>query len=261
MCAIAYIERDRWQTITMNNTAEIAGINIKTGNIELKQDRRQLLLASYPQLGQIQQPEWLEMINQAKIMQFPADTVLFSGSNSCNNFMLILEGCIRIYQTAEDGREMTLYRVFAGDLCVLSLNSMLQNKSFNAIAEAETAIQALVLSETDFYRAMNMSETFRNYVLSTITGRLCDSMYLIQTTAFDHLNMRLACMLGSLFERSQGKVLKITHQELAHELGTTREVISRILKEFERQNCVKLSRGQIELASAEGLNWFTGSAD
>ena len=82
-------------------------------------------------------------------------------------------------------------------------------------------------------------------------------MYMIQNTAFNHLNMRLACMLGSLFERNQGPVLKITHQDLAHELGTTREVISRILKEFERQNCVNLSRGQIELASAEGLEWFS----
>jgi len=245
----------------MNNTAELTGINDKPDNTELKQDRKELLLTSYPLLGQIQQADWLEIINQAKVMHFPPDTILFSGNNSCNNFMLILEGSIRIYQTAEDGREMTLYRVLAGDLCVLSLNSMLQSKSFNAIAEAETSIQALVLSESEFYRAMNLSETFRNYVLSTITGRLCDTMYLIQTTAFDHLNMRLACMLGSLFERSQGQVLKITHQELAHELGTTREVISRILKEFERQNCVRLSRGQIELASAEGLEWFSGSAE
>ena len=222
----------------------------------LSSDRKTELISSYPVLGGIEDPQWIEIINSAKNMNVSPRTVLFSGTTPCNNFMLILNGVIRIYQVAEDGREMTLYRVQAGDLCVLSLNSMLRNRVFNAIAETETDVQALVLSADDFHYAMNSSEVFRNYVLSTLTERLCETMYLIQTTAFNHLNMRLACMLGSLFERNQGPVLKITHQELAHELGTTREVISRILKEFERQDCVRLSRGQIELASAEGLAWF-----
>jgi len=210
-------------------------------------------------LGTIEDPQWINIINSARNMSVSPHTVLFSGTTPCNNFMLILQGVVRIYQVAEDGREMTLYRVQAGDLCVLSLNSMLQNRIFNAIAETETDVTALVLSAEDFHYAMNSSEIFRNYVLSTLTERLCETMYLIQTTAFNHLNMRLACMLGSLFERNQGPILKITHQELAHELGTTREVISRILKEFERQDCVRLSRGQIQLASAEGLQWFSNN--
>ena len=225
----------------------------------LDSDRKAELISSYPVLGNIDDPHWISIINNAKNISVDPNTVVFSGSAPCNNFMLILQGVIRIYQAAEDGREMTLYRVQAGDLCVLSLNSMLQNRAFSAIAETETNVTALVLSAEDFHHAMNSSEVFRNYVLSTLTERLCETMYLIQTTAFNHLNMRLACMLGSLFERNQGPVLKITHQELAHELGTTREVISRILKEFERQDCVRLSRGHIELASAAGLEWFSNN--
>ncbi|VAW67558.1 Transcriptional regulator, Crp/Fnr family, partial [hydrothermal vent metagenome] len=166
-------------------------------------------------------------------------------------------GTIRVYQAAEDGREKTLYRVEAGDLCILSLNSLLKNRSFNAIAVTESSIKVLVISSEGFKRSMNDSETFRDYIISTLTERLCETIYIIQETAFNHLNMRLACMLGGLFERNKGPLLSITHQEIAHELGTTREVISRILKEFEKQNCVKLSRGHIELASAEGLQWFS----
>ena len=211
----------------------------------------------YPLLADITEPDWIDIINSAKRMIINPKTVLSSGSAPCNNFMLILDGVIRVYQTASDGREMTLYRVEAGDLCILSLNSMLQNRSFNAIAETESEVSVLVLTVDDFHHSMNVSEIFRNYVLSTMTERLCEAIYLIQDTAFNHLNMRLACMLGSLFERAQGSVLKITHQELAHELGTTREVVSRILKEFERQKCVNLSRGKIELASATGLEWFS----
>jgi len=240
-------------------SSEVTDMDSSLRRESLSSDRKNALISSYPVLGNIEDPQWINIINSARNMSVTPHTVLFSGTTPCNNFMLILQGVIRIYQVAEDGREMTLYRVQAGDLCVLSLNSMLQNRIFNAIAETETDVTALVLSAEDFHYAMNSSEIFRNYVLSTLTERLCETMYLIQTTAFNHLNMRLACMLGSLFERNQGPILKITHQELAHELGTTREVISRILKEFERQDCVRLSRGQIQLASAEGLQWFSNN--
>lgn len=220
----------------------------------------QTIDATYPELAGIKDKTWIDTIEHARQLEAGPDTTLFSGAATCNNFMLILEGTIRIYQTAEDGREITLYRVNAGELCILSLNSLLKNKSFNAIATTESDIKTLVISSESFKLMMNEIEAFRDYVISTLTERLCETIYLIQDTAFNHLNMRLACMLGGLFERNQGPTLKITHQALAFELGTTREVISRILKEFERQNCVKLSRGHIELASAEGLQWFSESA-
>jgi CRP/FNR family transcriptional regulator len=223
-------------------------------------NRFQQLNATYPQLADIEDSAWLDVIEHARLLEAQPDTTLFSGTASCNNFMLILQGIVRIYQTAEDGREITLYRVEAGELCILSLNSLLKNKSFNAIATTESSVKALVISSENFKQMMNKIEDFRDYVISTLTERLCETIYLIQDTAFNHLNMRLACMLGSLFERNQDRTLKITHQELAFELGTTREVISRILKEFEKQNCVKLSRGSITLSSAEGLQWFSQSA-
>lgn len=219
--------------------------------------RLQELNVTYPELSDIRDPLWVDTIEHAKLMQVESDTTLFSGAATCNNFMFILEGTIRIYQTAADGREITLYRVEAGDLCILSLNSLLKKKSFNAIAVTETPVKALALSSDNFKNMMNSSAMFRDYVINILTERLCETIYMVQDTAFNHLNMRLACMLGSLFERNKGPVLQITHQAIALELGTTREVISRILKEFERQNCVKLSRGKIELASAEGLQWFS----
>lgn len=222
--------------------------------------RRQELNASYPQLADISEKIWSDTIEHARLLEVEPNTTLFSGDATCNNFMLILQGTIRVYQTAADGRQITLYRIEAGELCILSLNSLLNNKSFNAIATTETNVKALVISSDSFKSIMNQIEEFRDYVICTLTERLCETIYLIQDTAFNHLNMRLACMLGGLFERNQSPSLKITHQALAYELGTTREVISRILKEFENQKCVKLSRGYIELTSAEGLRWFSEPA-
>ncbi|HED33157.1 MAG TPA: Crp/Fnr family transcriptional regulator [Gammaproteobacteria bacterium] len=220
-------------------------------------DRFQEIRSAYPELGDIDDTEWQNTITHARVFEAPPETTLFSGDTICDNFMLILDGVIRVYQTAEDGREKTLYRVEAGGLCILSLNSLLKNRSFNAIATAESSIKALIISPENFKRIMNDSEIFRSYIFCTLTDRLCETIYIIQETSFNHLNMRLACLLGGLFERNKGPLLKITHQKIAHELGTTREVISRILKEFERQNCIKLSRGHIELSSARGLQWFS----
>jgi len=222
--------------------------------------RLKKLNATYPELANIIDPLWVETIGNARMITVEPATTLFNGNNDCNNFMLIIEGTIRIYQAAEDGREITLYRIGAGELCVLSLKSLLKKQSFNAIATTESTVKALIINSENFKTMLNKIEDFRDFVLTTLTERLCETIYLIQDTAFNHLNMRLACMLGSLFERNQGSSLKITHQELAFELGTTREVISRILKEFERQQCVQLSRGQIKLASAKGLEWFSQPA-
>ncbi|VAW70569.1 hypothetical protein MNBD_GAMMA10-3151, partial [hydrothermal vent metagenome] len=95
--------------------------------------RFQEIKATYPELGDINDVGWKSTITHARIFEAPPETTLFSGDIPCNNFMLILGGTIRVYQAAEDGREKTLYRVEAGDLCILSLNSLLKNRSFNAI--------------------------------------------------------------------------------------------------------------------------------
>ncbi|VAW58406.1 transcriptional regulator, Crp/Fnr family [hydrothermal vent metagenome] len=229
----------------------------KSSSATPESGRFQKIKAAYPELGEINDMGWKNTITHARMFEAPPETTLFNGNTACNNFMLILDGIIRVYQTAEDGREKTLYRVEAGNLCILSLNSLLKSKTFNAIAVTESSLKTLIISPEDFKRSMNELETFRDFILGTLTDRLCETIYIIQETAFNHLNMRLACLLGGLFERNKSPLLKITHQEIAHELGTTREVISRILKEFEKQNCVKLSRGHIELSSAKGLQWFS----
>lgn len=152
---------------------------------------------------------------------------------------------------------MTLYRVNPGEICILSLNSLIQKQPFTAFAETESAVYGLCITYQDFLTAMRVSEIFSREMLVKLVEHYRDLMGLVQDTVFNHLDMRLACLLGRLFERARSDTLHVTHQELANELGTSREVISRILKDFERQNCIRLSRGKIHLCSAEGLAWFT----
>jgi len=139
---------------------------------------------------------------------------------------------------------------------LLRLNSLLKKRPFQAIAKAESDITVQALSYRDFQLAMQVSDVFRNLVLSRVTDRFFDMAHLVEETVFHNLDMRLACLLGHLFERNQSPTLNITHDNIARELGTSREVISRLLKESERKGCITLARGQIRLASPESLRWF-----
>lgn len=214
------------------------------------------LLSFHPQLAELVDASWLDVLDVADEIKVGPNITLLMQNAPCKDFLLLLEGSIRIFQVAEDGREVTLYRIEPGDTCVMGLNSFLHEKPFAANAITETEIKALRLSLPDFRKAMGVSESFRNHVLGGLTSRFCDMIVSLQDTVFQRLDMRLACLLGRLFERADSDTIKITHMELANELGTTREVISRILKQLEQQGCINLARGQIQVASNQNLEWF-----
>ncbi len=175
----------------------------------------------------------------------PASTELATEGSNCTNFMLLLDGEVRIYQETEDGREMTLYRISPGDVCLMSLNSLIHDRPFRASAKSETEINVVLFSADDFHKAMRVSDAFRMLILSSLVDTVCTMVQSFYDTAFEPLDMRLACLLGRLFERSGTDSLDITHQALSQELGTTREVVSRLLKKLEQKECIVLKRGKI----------------
>lgn len=190
---------------------------------------------------------WQGIVERARFIDAPPAATLASTGTDCSNFMLLLSGSVRIFQHNEDGREMTLYRITPGDVCLMSLNSLIHDRPFRANACAETAISMMLLCADDFRLAMKVSDAFRELILSSLIDTVCTMVQCFYDTAFEPLDMRLACLLGRLFERAGSDTLDITHQELAQELGSSREVVSRLLKKLEQQECVVLRRGQILL--------------
>jgi len=199
----------------------------------------------YPKLADEQAADWLSIIDNAQIMNVPADTMLATVGSDCTSFMLLLDGTVRVYQDDENGREMTLYRISPGDVCLMSLNSLIHDRPFRANAKAETDINIVLFSADDFHKAVKVSDAFRSLIFVSLVDTMCTMVQTFYDTAFAPLDMRLACLLGRLFERAGSDSLDITHQELSQELGTTREVISRLLKKLEQQNCIILKRGKI----------------
>jgi len=205
------------------------------------------LYALYPQLADEANEAWTDILNRSQLIECPENITLATAGSTITGFMVLLDGSVRVYQNTEDAREITLYRINPGDVCLMSMNSLLHDKPFKANAASETAVKMLMISAADFHTAMDASSAFRKLILNNLVDSMCLMAQSVYDTAFESLDTRLACLLGRLFERSKSQPLNVTHQQLSNELGTSREVISRLLKKLELQGCITLKRGQIEI--------------
>lgn len=210
-------------------------------------------LSLFPELARIADEAWREAASAAQDARVPAGATICRPGDPCVNFVLLAEGTIRVFESGEGGRELVLYRVQPGEMCVMTASHLLQQRPYPAVAVAEGDARLVVIPGRHFQDALDRSNSFRSYVMGTLARRLGDVMEVIGQVAFRRLDLRLACLLGRRFGEKNNPRLEVTHEELARELGTTREVTSRMLKEFERLGCIRLRRGYIECLSLEGL--------
>ena len=191
------------------------------------------------------------LVERSRIVSVPAGTVIFGPAKIPDNLLLLLEGTVRVSQTSESGREIVLYRVEAGESCVLTTACLLAQEAYSAEGLAETEIQAAAIPRQVFNDLISASTAFRDFVFAAYAGRITNLFRVIDEVAFGRIDMRLAGRLLTLVDRN-GEI-KTTHQALATELGTAREVISRQLNEFQRRDWIKQSRGLITLLDQESL--------
>jgi len=187
-------------------------------------------------------------------MTVPAGTKVFETGNPCGAFLMVQHGCVRVQMIGETGREIVLYRVEEGQTCILTTACLLSGDLYSAEAVTETETTAIALPTAQFNELLNRSQAFRNLVFDSYGKRISSLVSLVEEVAFGRMDVRLAQLL---LQRSDPEgVLKKTHYDLAVELGTAREVISRQLKEFERKGWIMLSRGQVKISDAEALRGF-----
>ena len=214
---------------------------------------RPALFHELPELASIGGDTWQEALAAAQVLSFPAGTKLVECGEAADKFVIVLKGVVKVFEAGENGREMTLYRVHGGQICVLTLTRLLQRGHRNAQAVAEQDVRLLSLPPEYFDCLMAESEDFRRYLVTSMAHCISGVMQLISEVSFNHLDLRLAQLIRQLADQTSSDSLKITHQALANELGTTREVVSRLLKDFERAGYIKLSRCCIEISNRNGL--------
>lgn len=199
----------------------------------------------------IEEPTRRALEAAAQVVDLPPGQVVFRGGDECRNYLLVLDGSVRVQMTAESGREIVLYRVEPGESCVLTTACLLADEPYAAEGVTETPVRAVAVPAATFRDILGRSAALRDFVFATYGARIADLMLLVEEVAFGRVDLRLARLL---IERRGGDAILMTHQELAQELGTAREVVSRQLKEFERRGLLRLGRGRIAITDVAGLS-------
>jgi CRP/FNR family transcriptional regulator, anaerobic regulatory protein len=188
-----------------------------------------------------------EVLSSLQPLHFEHGKILFRAGDPCQGLPLVLNGTVKVQMTGLSGHSIVLYRMGADDICTLSIGCLMTGDGFRAEAVVEEDAEVFMVPRGLFDRLMDQSADFRLGIMESYGRRLNDLMLLVEEVAFRRMDERLFQWLEARV--GQG-IMTITHQELAVELGTAREVVSRLLKEFERKGMLRLARGKIEFTSS-----------
>lgn len=191
------------------------------------------------------------LARHAHITGLQKGEALFRTGDVCDSFILVISGALKVQKITPDGHEIVLYRVDKGEECTLTSTCLLGGHYYPAEAVAESESEVLLLSRSHFFQLLEQQPLFRSMIYKNIEHGMSGLLDLVQEVAFDQMDHRLAVAL--LKQSHSDAIIQTTHHDLASDLGTAREVVSRLLKEFEHHGWVKLHRGSIEIVDKRAL--------
>lgn len=196
----------------------------------------------------------LEALHQhASRVQLPAGEYICHEGDRCEHLPLVLSGSARVFKNSDTGREITLYYLAEGDGCILTASCILSSLDFPATAVTVSDVEALVIPAAVFHRWMGTYEVWRSYVCGLLARRLGGVVALVEEVAFRRLDVRLAEHLARRSDELRSEAVATTHEAIASELGSSREVISRLLQDFQREGVIELGRGRIRVLDPSAL--------
>lgn len=192
-----------------------------------------------------------EFREKTYVSRIPAGKDVFVEGDEAESIALLLSGSVRVYKIGESGREITLYHFGNGESCILTANAILSRRSFPAIATVESEVEAVMIPADVFRDWIKRFDLWRDFIFKLLYDRLSTMMAIIDEVVFHRMDKRVAAYL--INRKKTGKAITVTHQEIASELGSSREVISRILGDFAERGLVTSGRGTIEIADLNAL--------
>lgn len=211
----------------------------------------------FPGLARLSAEIRERLVKGSQIVEVPKGTMIFGPGQTPEHLLLLLDGAVRVQQKSDSGREIYLYRVTAGESCVLTTACLLAYEAYAAEGMAETDVRAVAIPRPVFDDLLSRSPEFREFVFAAYARRITDLFMVIDELAFRRVDVRLAARLLALAD-SSGAV-RATHQTLATELGTAREVVSRTLQDFQRRGWIEQARGEIRLLNRDSLTHLARS--
>lgn len=207
------------------------------------------LQSNFPDLC-ADEPLRQRLLREAFVQRLPPQQPVCLQGDSCRHLPLLLSGRARVFRTSESGREITLYRIEAGESCVLTASCILSDIPFPALAVTETEAEALLVPAGSVHAWLGESAVWRRYLFALVARRLADVITVVEEVAFRRMDARVAAWL---LERPDRGRIVTTHQEMAEDLGSSREVVSRLLRDLENDGLILRQRGEIALLNRQGL--------
>ena len=207
-------------------------------------------LPFFPKLSPRQQQLLLDSLEP---MEAKAGTVVHNGHLDCLGLLIIQSGQLRVYALSSEGREVTLYRLFDRDICLFSASCVMPDIQFEVVVEAEKDTKLWVIPSCLFKELMESSAAVANYANQLISSRFSEVMWLMEQIMWKSFDKRLAGFLLEECALEGSESLKLTHERIAAHLGTAREVVTRMLRYFQSEGMVHLSRGEITITDEKGL--------
>ncbi len=195
-----------------------------------------------------------ELNRNSVIKEYKKGSIIHSENNECLGMMIIIQGEIRTSIVSEEGREITLFKLYENDVCVLSADCVIKQITFDTVMIAEKDCKALLINVSYFNELINQNIYARCYTYELISEKFSNVMWVMKEILFDKFDKRLASFLIKEKQKSNNLKIKITQEQIAKELNTAREVVSRMLKRFELDEIIEIQRGGVKILNLESLN-------
>lgn len=189
-------------------------------------------------------------------LTYPKGTHIHDG-NECSGVIFVKSGCLRVYILSDTGKEVTLYRLYSGDMCMLSASCVLQSITFDVFIDAEESSECYVISGPAFANISERNKDIKIFALETAVSRFSDVMWVMQQILFMSMDKRLAVFLSDEISRTGSDTITLTHEQIARYMGSAREVVSRTLKYFASEGIVEVSRKGIKILDKKRLRELT----
>jgi CRP/FNR family transcriptional regulator, anaerobic regulatory protein len=213
------------------------------------EDWKQRAVKAFPHLAELGEQERNGLFESMSYGLYPAGTVMIEQGRRCRGAALVLSGVIRVYKLSSEGREITLYRVGCGETCVLAVSCLLGGVDYPVIAQVEDDAEVAMLPIDLLRTVMLKSEPWQRFIFSSMANSMMDVLNVLDEVAFRNMDARMA---ARLLQCNLNKI-EMTHEQLAADMGTAREVVSRLLKELENRKYVELKRGTVIILNRKAL--------
>ena len=213
---------------------------------------RALFARTFPFWDKMRDADKDTFCRSSHAVSFKKGTNIHDG-NECTGIILVRTGCLRIYLLSEDGKEITLYRLFAGDMCMLSASCVLDAITFDVFVDCETDSECVVVGGCAYEDLSNRMAEAKIFALETALSRFSDVMWVMQQILFMSMDRRLAIFLLDEISKSGSETVTLTHEQIAKYMGSAREVVSRMLKYFSSEGIVEVSRKGIRVVDKARL--------